>query len=122
MFEINLQPLSQNQAWAGKRYKTANYKEYEKNLINHFRLLDLPRIEPGEKFCVYYEWSITNRVDNSNCVKLFEDILCKYLQVNDRDVLAFYSRKNVVKKADSSIKFALFATEYDLLEFLRTEV
>ena len=122
MFEIQIAPLSQNMAWAGKRYKTADYKEYEKILINYFRILDLPKIEPGKKFCIYYEWSVTNRVDNSNCVKLFEDILCKYLEINDRDVLAFYSRKNVVKKVDSNIRFAIFATEYDLLKFLNSEV
>ena len=122
MFTIDIAPLSQNQAWAGKRYKTVDYKKYEELLVNYFRLLDLPKIAPKEKFCVYYEWHITNRVDNSNCVKLFEDILCKYLQVNDRDVEAFYSRKKVVKKADSSIRFAIFASEYDLLQFLMTEV
>ena len=122
MYEIQIAPLSQNMAWAGKRYKTADYKEYEKLLTNNFRILDLPKIEPGKKFCIYYEWSVTNRVDNSNCVKLFEDILCKYLQINDRDVLAFYSRKKVVKKVDSNIRFAIFATEYDLLEFLKSEI
>ena len=122
MFEIQLAPLSQNMAWAGKRYKTADYKQYEKKLMGHFKTLDLPKILQKEKFCVYYEWSITNRVDNSNCVKLFEDILCKYLQVNDRDVLAFYSRKKVVKKIDSNIKFAIFPSEYDLIQFLQKEV
>ena len=46
MFEIQIAPLSQNQAWAGKRYKTVDYKKYEELLVNHFRLLDLPKIEP----------------------------------------------------------------------------
>ena len=54
MFEIEMQPLSINQAYAGKRYKTADYKQYEKKLMGYFKTLDLPKILQKEKFCICY--------------------------------------------------------------------
>lgn len=121
MHTIDLQPLSQNQAWKGRRYSTPEYKLYADRLHIEFRKLDLPKIDPDQRFYVFYEWGITDRQDGSNCVKLFEDQICKYLGVNDRKVAAFYSRKRIVKRSDQYIKFKLFAEEYDLLKFLQEE-
>ena len=122
MHRIDLQPLSQNAAWKGRRHISPEYKLYADRLLLEFRKLDLPKIDPKQRFCIFYEWGITDRQDNSNSVKLFEDQLCKYLGVNDRKVMAFYSRKKIVKRQDQYIKFQIFAEEYDLLRFLHDEL
>ena len=122
MHRIDLQPLSQNQAWKGRRYSTSEYKLYADRLRLEFRKLDLPKIDPKQRFCLFYEFGITDRQDVSNGVKCFEDQLCKYLGVNDRKVVAFYCRKKIVKRPDQYIRFQIFADEYSLLRFLQEEL
>lgn len=122
MFKIPVKALSQNLAWAGKRYRTTKYKDYEKLLYDYFRTLDLPKIEEKEPFYFFLEFATTARQDLSNNLKLFEDVLCKYLNVNDRNTMAIFCRKIIVKKNDEFIRFGIFASEYDLLYFLRAEV
>jgi len=34
--KINIKPLSVNDAWKGKRYKTEKYKNYENVLFNYY--------------------------------------------------------------------------------------
>ena len=52
--KYKIKPLSVNKAWAGKRFKTEDYKSYEKEL-----LLALPKQEvPEPPYCVYFEFGL----------------------------------------------------------------
>ena len=119
MFEIPIQPLSQNLAWgSGRRYKSKSYREYEIQIKKYLKKLHLPKIKPKEPFYLYFEFGIPYMQDLSNSLKCVEDICCDYLEINDRDVMAIYSRKIKCKKADCFIRFAIVKSEYDLIKLI----
>ena len=122
MYEIPIRPLSQNSAWSGKRFKSSDYKEYEIALYAFFSKFDLPKLEKKERFYLFLEFGAVYRQDCSNGIKIFEDCLCKFLGVDDRDVMAIFTRKIITKKVDSFIRFNIFMTEYELIEAITNEV
>ena len=80
---MNVKPLSVNKAWQGMRYKTAEYRAYEKML-----LYTLPKISiPKPPFKIYFEFGMSNILsDWDNPVKPLQDILQKKYQFNDKDI------------------------------------
>ena len=104
MTKINLKPLSVNQAWRGRRYKTDLYKKFERNL-----LYLLPRIDvPDGKLQLNLEFGFSNKgSDLDNPVKLVQDILSKKYGFNDNLIYRIVLNKVDVKKGDEYIKFEL---------------
>ena len=121
MYVINLQPLSQNQAWSGKRYKSSQYRQYQQDITAYLRTLSLPSIQPKEKYYFYFEFGIPYMQDLSNGIKLLEDIISDYLGINDRDVDSIFCRKIITKKIDAYIKFNIFTDEYSLINSINQE-
>ena len=121
MYHIPIKPLTQNQAWKGRRYKSAAYKQYEKDVNLYLNTLQLPKVIPKEPFHLYLEFGTTKGQDCSNSIKLFEDILCKHLGVNDNCVMSIFARKIVTKKTDRFIRFNIFEHEYDLIQAILKE-
>ena len=56
MPEIKVKPLSVNDAWQGKRFKTDKYKAYEKEVLLKLRPLEIPE----GKLEIYLEWGFSN--------------------------------------------------------------
>ena len=77
--------------------------------------MDLPVIKPKEKIYLLFEFGTVSRRDLSNNLKLLEDIICRYLGIDDRYTMAIFCRKIITKKIDSFIKFNIFLTEHELL-------
>ncbi len=100
--KIQIKPLSVNQAWQGKRFKTVAYKAYEKQL-----LLLLPNIEfPPPPYKVYYEWGFSNMAsDYDNPTKLVQDIASKKYGFNDNAIREATIKKVKVPKGDEYIQF-----------------
>src|ERR1700749_4675964 len=69
-----IKPLSINQAWQGKRFKTAEYIRYEETLIN-----SLPDIQlPEAPYEIYFKFGFSSSAsDWDNCVKTTQDVLSK---------------------------------------------
>ena len=74
---IPVKPLSVNQVWQGRRFKTPAYKAFEEEVLYFLR---------GKKFKktkgpleVYYVFSLKNhkRTDYDNLIKPLQDILVK---------------------------------------------
>ena len=92
---LKIKPLSVNQAWQGRRFKTGTYKEYEKAvslLINdkHNPVKGLVEID--------YEFGLCGKgfssSDVSNLIKCLEDILVKCGVIeDDRKVMRFSASK-----------------------------
>ena len=122
MYQIDIQPLSVNKAFQGRRYKTREYNQYSMVLSAFLARLQLPKIPEGEPFYLYLEFGTTKQQDASNGIKLFEDVLCEHMGINDRNVMAIFVRKVITKRSDSYIRFNIFEHEYDLLQAVRTEV
>lgn len=110
-FKLNEKPLSVNQAWQGKRFKTPLYNAYEKAL-----LLRMPasKIDPGVMLRVEFFFGFSNAAsDLDNPVKLLLDIAQKKYKFNDRDIFELNVRKCLVKKGEEFIQMGI----YKLLPF-----
>ena len=104
MYKIDIKPLSVNEVWKGKRFKTNKYKSYELEMI-----FLLPKIEvPKPPFKVYYEFGMSSSLsDWDNPIKPFQDILQKKYGIDDRDIFEANVKKFKTKKGQEYIKFEI---------------
>jgi Holliday junction resolvase RusA-like endonuclease len=110
-FKINEKPLSVNQAWQGKRFKTPIYKAYEKEM-----LLRMPagKIETDQMLRVEFFFGFSNKAsDLDNPVKLLIDLAQKKYGFNDSNVYELNVRKCIVKKGQEFLHMGI----YNLLPF-----
>lgn len=105
MHKLNIKPLSVNQAWQGRRFKTKAYKSFERDL-----LLILPSIKIDSKIKMHLnlKFGFSNKLsDLSNPLKLVEDILSKKYGFNDRMIYKISMEKEIVKKGQEYILFSI---------------
>lgn len=100
--KIDIVPLSVNEAWKGRRFKTKAYKQYEHDL-----LYLLPRVKmPSPPYKIYLEFGFSNSMsDFDNPVKPFLDILQKKYNINDRHIMDAHIKKIIVLKGKEYILF-----------------
>ena len=99
---IKIKPLSVNQAWQGRRFKTQKYKDYEQELY-----YKLPSIKtPTAKISLAVEWGFSNSAsDIDNPIKPFLDVLQHKYNFNDKMIYELILKKQLVSKADEFINF-----------------
>ena len=105
MIQINIKPLSINEAYRGYRIRTPKYTNY----INNVRLM-LPNtfIMPKSDIKLYLEFGFSsNGSDIDNCCKPFIDCLVKKYGVDDRNIIELTVIKKIVKKGNEYIKFTI---------------
>ena len=104
MIKLNIKPLSVNEAWQGKRYRTQKYKSYQ-----DFVLLLLPKIEiPSGYLEIHLIFGFSSKLaDFDNPVKLFVDILQKKYQFNDKMIKRAVIEVEHVEKKKEFIKFEI---------------
>lgn len=93
---LNIKPLSVNECWQGKRFKTPLYKKYEQNM-----LLMLPKfkIDIESKLAIDLEFGFSSPLcDLDNPVKPLIDILQKKYGFNDKNIVKLNLTKVLVKK------------------------
>ena len=101
---INIKPLSVNQAWQGKRFKTKKYLDYEQELMLLLRPIKIP--EPP--YSVIYEFGLSSSLaDWDNPIKPAQDILQKKYGFNDKDIFEARVRKVKVEKGAEYILFEI---------------
>lgn len=103
-YELDIKPLTVNQAWQGKRFKTTNYKSFERAI-----LLMLPskiNIPDGE-LTLILDWGFSNYScsDWDNPIKPFQDCLQKKYGFNDSRIKRGIVTKHKVKKGSELIRF-----------------
>lgn len=104
MIKINIKPLSVNECFQGRRFKTKKYKAYEKQVL----LMLKPITLPPPPFAVYYEFGFSNKLaDIDNPVKALQDILQKKYNFNDKDIYLMTVEKVIVKKGEEYFKFEI---------------
>ena len=111
VFKLNEKPLSVNEAWQGKRFKTPDYKAYEETI-----LLSMPKgkIDAEQMLRVEFFFGFSNKAsDLDNPVKLLLDIAQKKYGFNDKNVFELNVRKCIVKKGEEFIQMGI----YPLLPF-----
>ena len=104
MTVIKIKPLSVNKAWKGRRYKTQEYKNYEKTL-----LWTLPRIKiPDPPYFISYIFGFSSSLsDADNPVKPFQDVISKKYGFNDKLIKKFLVEVKDVKKGEEFVEFKI---------------
>ena len=103
--KIEIKPLSVNDAWKGKRYKTDKYKKFQHDL-----LLLLPReceIPEGELHIDIVFGFSNGGSDWDNPIKPFVDILQKKYGFNDNRIKSATVLVSKKKKGEESIGFLI---------------
>jgi len=101
---INIKPLSANRAFKGRRFRTEEYKSYEKELSY---LLPNLKVTAG-KLKVRYVFGLSSKnADGDNCIKQFQDIISEKYNFNDKDIYKWDVEKVDVKKGDEFIEFEI---------------
>lgn len=104
---VNIKPLSSNDTWRGRRFKTNAYKVYSTAVT-----LLLPKTIdiPSGPLKVSYEFGLSsNGGDIDNPIKSFTDIIAKKYHFNDNRVMQVTARKVIVSKGDEYISFFIEA-------------
>lgn len=104
MIRVDIKPLSVNQAWQGKKFKTPKYSKYERDL-----LFLLPKISlPPPPYRVTYEFGLSSKVaDWDNPVKPAQDVLQKKYGFNDKDIIEAHVTKKFTPKGQEYFKFLI---------------
>lgn len=103
-YKINLKPMSVNGAWKGRRFKSEEYKAYEKSALSI-----LPNIElPLPPYRINLVFGVSNKAsDWDNPVKPIQDILQKRYGFNDKDIYEAFVKKVIVSKRMEYFSFEI---------------
>jgi Holliday junction resolvase RusA-like endonuclease len=103
--KVNIKPLSVNDVWKGRRFKTDQYTQYA---LAVSLLLPNNLIIPEGLLRVYYEFGLSsNGGDWDNPVKPFQDIIQEKYKFNDSRIMEATVRKAIVKKGQEYISFKI---------------
>ncbi len=109
--ELKVKPLSVNEVWQGKRFKTPKYSKYENNIL---LLLPKSKIEFSDMIRIELFFGFSSSLaDLDNPVKPILDILQKKYGFNDKNIFELNVRKCLVKKELEFIHIGI----YNLLPF-----
>ena len=105
MNRLDIKPLSVNDAWKGRRFKTDKYKAYEKEILI---LLPNEFTVPDGSLELHLEWGFSSAAsDYDNPIKPFQDCLQKKYSFNDSRIHKGIQTKVKVKKGSEYIKWSL---------------
>jgi len=105
MIELKIKPLSINEAWKGKRFKTDKYDAFEKECL---WLLPNFEVNANAKLEVKLTFYFSNKnADIDNPVKMCLDVLQKRYLFNDAIIFRLIVEKENVKKGDEKIKIEI---------------
>lgn len=102
--KINVKPISVNEAWQGRRFKTEKYIRYEKAVM-----LCLPKIViPEPPFELYLKFGFSSKAsDWDNCIKTTQDILAKKYGFNDKMIRRGIVETEIVPKGQEYFEFKI---------------
>lgn len=102
---LDIKPLSVNQCWQGKRFKTPKYKSYEMELLTCLK----PNLTiPKGLLHLSVTFGLSSKLnDIDNGLKPLIDILQKKYNFNDRDIYKLDVVKEIVPKGKEFIDFSI---------------
>lgn len=94
---LNIKPLSVNEAFKGRRFKTDKYNDFIQKM--HYMLPKLLIIPDETNIKLAIEFGFSSKAsDIDNCCKSFIDCLVKKYKVDDRFIYEMHVFKSIVKK------------------------
>jgi Holliday junction resolvase RusA-like endonuclease len=110
--KLLVKPLSVNEAWQGRKFKTDKYKKYEEVL-----LMMLPNINidfDKQPLELFIEVGFSNKAsDIDNVIKPFVDILQKKYEFNDKYIYRLLVEKKDVRDQERSERTRLRSVRSD---------
>ena len=108
MITIKYKPLSVNECWKGRRFRTDAYKKYQIDLGYLLPKLILPK----PPFHIYYKFGVSSKSsDYDNCIKPLQDIIAKKYKFNDKLIRKATIETEIVKKGKEYICFNICLLE-----------
>jgi Holliday junction resolvase RusA-like endonuclease len=105
MVKIKIKPLSTNKAWKGKRFKSAEYKKFDRDVS---LLLPAHYPIPEGNLHIKIEVGFSNTLsDLDNAMKQLLDIISRAYEFNDNRVFKITMTKRIVKKSEEYIAFSI---------------
>lgn len=104
MVRLKIKPLSVNEAWQGRRYKTKSYQSFETHVLYSLPPLKLPE-KPFKISFVFGFSNVASDIDNP--IKMLLDVLQKKYGFNDKDVYELVVKKEIVKKSNEFFEFKI---------------
>ena len=105
MVVIDLKPISVNEAWKGRRFKTDKYKAFRKMVLLQLRPMAIPsdvRLE------IHLKYGFTTAgADIDNPTKMILDILSEKFKFNDNRIYRLVIDKDVVGKGNEYFAFEI---------------
>lgn len=102
--KVDIVPMSVNQAWVGRRFKTPKYKKYERDVLFMLPKIKLPEPPYKIKFIFAFSSSLS---DLDNPVKPLQDLLQKKYKFNDKDIFYATITKILVPKGKEHFAFKI---------------
>ncbi len=101
---IYIKPLSVNDVWKGRRFRTDTYDQYEKAIIRVLPPLSLP----APPFKVTFKFGMSSKgSDVDNCIKPLQDVLAGHYKFNDNQIYELHVYKKIVKKGEEYFSFII---------------
>ncbi len=103
---IKIKPISVNQCWQGRRFKTKLYKSFEIELLSKLKPLEVP----AGKLQIFIKFGLSSKnADWDNPIKPFVDILQKKYGFNDNRIKRAIVDVVRTKKGEEYIDFEIRA-------------
>lgn len=101
---IKIKPLSVNEAWQGRRFKTKKYIAFERELLLKLKPVKIP---DGElSISIVYGFS-SKLSDIDNPTKMVLDVLQKKYKFNDSRIFELSLKKEIVEKGNEFINIEI---------------
>lgn len=102
---IQIKPLSVNEAWQGKRFKTPKYKDWIKEASIQLKSITPPSTK---RLKLIVNFGVSNSAaDIDNPLKPLLDLIQKKYQINDNRFYKLEVTKEITKKGSEYIKFTI---------------
>ena len=113
MIELSIKPLSANEAFRGRKFRTKKYDAYIATLMLILPKISLPKPPYSINLVVGYS-NVLSDIDN--CLKPFIDCLQKKYLFNDKDIYKLSIEKKIVKKGKEFINFEIKSLLFEQTE------
>jgi len=102
MITINVKPLSINEAYTGRRFKTERYRLFTRWLYNALPDFKIPK----PPYVIQFEFGLSSSLsDGDNCIKCSQDVIASKYGFNDKHIKRWIVDVVNVPKGKEYLKF-----------------
>jgi len=111
MIKLNIKPLSVNEAYKGRKYKTDKCDSFKSKMND---ILPCSIWLPPPPYEIHFIFGLSSKSsDGDNCVKIAQDCISTKYNFNDKLIKKWIIEVENVKKGEEYIKFQIL-TKYNL--------